>query len=133
MKKILVFLAASALLVTGGCANLKKPTMETLDTVPVVEFGNDAPANGDFILYFPAGKPIPVVAAIKGSALAQEAESTLNVTLKKDIYAYKSWVSFDRKTWQRGDEVLGFKFEIKVPGPEHPKPGLMGFRVDLKQ
>lgn len=121
-----------ALVGLGGCASLQKPTTESLAAIPVVEFGENAPANGNFILYFPAGKPIPVLATIKGSAFSQEAENTLNVTLKKDIYAYKQWVSFDRKIWQRGDDALDFNVEIKIPSPEHPKPGLMKLKVDLK-
>jgi len=134
MKNILVpfAMAALALVGLGGCASLQKPTTETLGAIPVVQFGEAVPAGGDFILHFPAGKPIPVVATIKGSAFSQEAESTLNVTLKQDIYAYKQWVSFDRKTWQRGDDALGFNVEIKIPSPEHPKPGLMRLQVDLK-
>lgn len=132
MKKILVSLAMLALGVTGGCASLQRPTAEALSAVPVVQFGEDIPTSGDFILYFPAGKPIPVVASIKGSALSKEAENTLNVTLKKDIYAYKQWVSFDRKNWQQAEQVLAVKGEIIIPGPEHPKPGLMRLQIDLK-
>lgn len=132
MKNILVLLAMAALVGIGGCASLQKPTAESLGAIPMVQFGETVPASGDFILYFPAGKLIPVVVTIKGSVFSQEAENTLNVTLKRDIYAYKRWVSFDRKTWQRGDEALGFNVEIKIPGPEHPKPGLIKLQVDLK-
>ena len=132
MKNILVPLAMAVLAGLGGCASLQKPTAETLGAVPVVQFGKAVPASGDFILHFPAGKPIPVVTTIKGSAFSQETENTLNVTLKKDIYAYKSWVSFDRKTWQRGDEALRVNVEIKIPGYEHPKPGLIKLQIDLK-
>ncbi|TCV80115.1 hypothetical protein [Sulfurirhabdus autotrophica] len=132
MKSISLSFVILALIGLGGCASFIKPTPETLKAVPVVQFGKPTPANGDFILFFPAGKPIPVVTVIKGSALTQEAEHTLNVTLKKDIYAYKRWVSFDHKTWQRGDEALGINIEIKIPGPEHPKPGLIKVQVDLK-
>jgi hypothetical protein len=132
MKNILVSLTIATLVGLGGCASLQRPTTESLSAIPVVQFGETVPANGDFILYFPAGKLIPVVVTIKGSALSQEAENTLNVTLKKDIYAYKQWVSFDRNTWQRGNDALGFNVEIKIPGPEHPKPGLIKLQVDLK-
>ena len=132
MNRILVVLTAAALLGLDGCASLQVPAAESLAAIPVVQFGEAVPVNGDFILYFPAGKPIPVVATIKGSALSHEAESTLNVSLKQDIYAYRQWVSFDRKTWQRGNDVLGFNIEVKIPGPEHPKPGLIKIQVDLK-
>ncbi len=132
MKNILISLAMAALVGLGGCASLQKPTAESLGATPVVQFGEAVPASGDFILYFPADKSIPVVTTIKGSAFFQEAENTLSVALRKDIYAYKKWVSFDRKTWQLSDDVLGFNVEIKLPGPEHPKPGLVKIQVDLK-
>ena len=75
---------------------------------------------------------IAALVGLGGSVFSQGAENTLSVALKKDIYAYKRWVSFDRTTWQKGDEVLGFNVEIKIPGPEHPKPGLIKLQVDLK-
>jgi hypothetical protein len=132
MKSILFPFAVSALIGLGGCASLQTPAAESLAGIPVVEFGETPPAKGDFILYFPAGKVIPVVSSIKGSALAREAEATLNVTLKKGIYAYKQWASLDRKTWQPGDAVLDFDVDIKIPGPEHPQPGVMKIQVNLK-
>jgi len=116
----------------GGCTSMGKPSLEIFDTVPEVQFGDNVPEGGEFILHFPAGKPIPVVARIKGSAFSEEAENTLHVTLKKDIYAYKHWVSFDRKIWHRSDQAMGFNVEVRIPSPEHPKPGLMKIQVDLK-
>lgn len=132
MKNSLLALTMAALLGLGGCAGLQKPTTAALDAVPVVQFGQAVPANGDFILHFPAGKPIPVVATVKGSAFSRDAESTLNVTLKSDIYAYRQWVSFDRKTWRHSDDVLDFNVDIKIPSPLYPKPGLITLQVDLK-
>jgi hypothetical protein len=132
MKRFLSCLFAPVLFGVAGCASLQTPSAESLRSVPVVEFGNAVPATGDFVLHFAAGKPIPVVASVTGNALAQEAESTLNVTLKQDIYAYKQWVSFDRATWIRSDKALGFKLVMKVPSPEHPKPGVLKVQVDRK-
>jgi hypothetical protein len=131
MKRFSPYLLLPALVGVVGCASLQTPTAESLRSVPMVEFGTPVPA-GDFVLHFAAGKPIPVVASVTGSALAQEAESTLNVTLKQDIYAYKQWVSFDRVAWVRSDKALGFKLELKVPGPEYPKPGILKVQVDRK-
>ena len=132
MKYAVRILMLLAFVGIGGCASMGKPSPETLGGVPEVQFGDKVPLDGEFILHFPAGKPIPVVASIKGSALSEEAESTLHVTLKKDIYAYKRWVSFDRKIWQRSDQVLGFNVEIRIPSPRHPQPGMMKLQVDLK-
>jgi len=131
MKRFLSYLLASVLVGVSGCASLQTPSAESLQSVPVVEFGDAVPA-GDFILHFTAGKPIPVVASVTGTALAQEAESTMRVALKQDIYAYKQWVSFDRTTWVHSDKALGFRLELKVPSPEYPKPGVLKLQVDRK-
>ncbi|MBK8814169.1 MAG: hypothetical protein IPN42_01010 [Methylococcaceae bacterium] len=115
----------------AGCA-LQPPTAESLATVPVVEFGDKPPKNGEFVLHFPAGKAIPVVTSISGSALTESSESTSKVSLKKDIYAYKEWVSFDGKDWQKGDSVLNINADIKIPSVQHPEPGLVKLLVDFK-
>ena len=132
MKNVLFALAMTVPPGITGCTVQEKPTPDTFITVPVVEFGDDVPAKGEFILYFPAGKPIPVVASIKGNALSQEAENNLIIKLKKDIYAYKDWVSFDRKTWLSGSEAMDFNLEVKIPGPAHPEPGVMKMQINLK-
>ncbi|MDH3310260.1 MAG: hypothetical protein OEM48_08590 [Gammaproteobacteria bacterium] len=132
MKNLLFALAVTILMGITGCTVQEKPTPDTFINVPVVEFGNEVPAKGEFILYFPAGKPIPVVASIKGNALSLEAENTLIFKLKNDIYAYRDWVSFDRKTWVSGGETIDFNLEVKIPGPTHPKPGVMKLLMNLK-
>ncbi|HEY5682167.1 MAG TPA: hypothetical protein VIR61_00640 [Sulfuricaulis sp.] len=131
MKNLLFSLAMTILPGITSCTIQEKPTYDTFNIVPVIEFGNDVPAKGEFILYFPAGKPIPVVASIKGNALSQEAENTLIFKLKNDIYAYRDWVSFDRKTWVSGGETIDFNIEVKIPGPAHPKPGVMKLQMNL--
>ncbi len=116
----------------AGCSTMRKTSPDSLRGIPVVEFGNQVPELKDFILYFPAGKPIPVVTSIKGSALAQEAENTQTVALKKSLYAYKKWVSFDGQNWVLGEDVLSINADIKIPSVEHPRPGLLKLQVDLK-
>ncbi len=130
--RILGALAMAILLGAAGCASLRSPDAQALASAPVIEFGNPVPPGTDFILYFPAGKPIPVITTIEGTALSASAESTLNVFLKTDLYAYKEWVSVDRKVWKPGRDLLAFQVEVKVPGPEHPQPGTLKLKVDLK-
>jgi len=115
----------------AGCA-LQPPTAEALAAVPIIEFGDKAPNNSEFVLHFPAGKAIPIVTSITGSALAETAETTAQVSLKKDIYAYKEWVSFDGRDWQKGDSVLNIIADIKIPSVQHPEPGLVKIQVDFK-
>ena len=70
--------------------------------------------------------------SIGGNLFEETAEEILNVTLRDDIYTYKEWISFDRKTWVKGKDVLDTKFEIKIPGYEYPRPGFMKLQMDLK-
>lgn len=126
----LIFFALSFSL--SGCATLFKPSVETLNKLPVIEFGETAPAHQEYILHLPSGKPIPMVASVLGTALVKADEKTLKVSLKKDIYAYKDWVSFDRKTWQKANEALNINVDIRVPSPEYPNPGAMKIQVDFK-
>ena len=130
--RILGTLAMVILLGAAGCASMRSPDPQALASAPLIEFGNPVPPGSDFILYFPVGKPIPVVTTIEGTALSAGAEGTLNVYLKTDMYAYKEWVSVDRKVWKPGRDVLAFQVEVKVPGPDHPRPGTLKLKVDLR-
>jgi hypothetical protein len=122
MKKMLVLslMTAAGL---AGCAGFGSLKSEEVRDLPLVKFGDAVPANQDFILYFPAGQPIPTVVQIQGNLFDRSAEETVSVTLRKDIYAYKDWVSFDRQHWIKGNEALGLKVNIQVPSYRHPGPG----------
>ena len=128
----LPFLGAALIIAFSGCATLQKPTNETLSSLPVITYGDQVPAGKDYILYFPAGRPIKTFVSIKGTAFAQEAEDTLEVTLKKDIYTYQRWISYDKNKWIYGSDAIDFKLEIKVPGYKHPKPGIIAVKMDDK-
>ena len=132
MKKQLVLISLASLFALSGCATMLAPSRESLSSLPVVKFGDAVPADMEFILYFPAGKLVPTHVSIKGSLFAQEAEQTLNVTLRKDVYTYKNWVSFDRTNWLKGDEAIASNLEIKIPSYEHPKPGVIKIQMDTK-
>ena len=121
MKK-LILAASLASLTLAGCAGMQKPTSEKLTAMPVVEFGQPVPAGKEFILHFAAGQPIATNVSIKGNLFEHSAEQTLNVKLRRDIYVYKQWVSYDNATWRDGQEVIGSNVELKIPGYEHPKP-----------
>ena len=133
MKKQLVFISLAALFTLGGCATMLAPSRESLGSLPVVKFGDAVPADKEFILYFPAGKPIPTHVSIKGTLFAQEADQTLNVTLRKDVYTYKHWISFDRTNWLKGDDAIASNLEIKIPSYDHPQPGIIKIQMDIKK
>ncbi len=116
-----------------GCANLMAPSEKSMAQVPVVRFGNPAPANKEFVVMYPAGTPLPVVASVGGTLMEQSDKATLHATLKRDVYVYKHWVSFDGKTWKYGRYLVDGKFDIKLPGMENgSNPGALGLEFNTK-
>jgi hypothetical protein len=114
-------LLSLGLLALSACAT--PPSQSQLAGLPVVEFGQAVPRSGDFILHFPAGKDIPTDVAISGDIFQQPAQQVLTVKLKRDIYSYKQWMSYDKQHWLDGRDALGVKLDIKIPGYTYPKPG----------
>ena len=127
--KIVRALSASVLLVAAGCAS-QPPSADQLSALPVVQFGQPVPAGSDYVLFFPADKPIPVNVAVKGSLFAREAGQRLDVTLRKGIYSYKNWVSYDRLTWRNSQDVIKSDFQIMLPSYRHPEPGVIRIQMD---
>jgi len=127
--KSLRAVSAVALLVAAGCAT-QPPSADSLRGVPVVQFGDAVPAGGEFILFFPPDKPIPLNVAVKGSIFAREAEQRMDVTLRRGIYSYKNWVSYDRVTWRNSQEVIKSDFRIMIPSYQHPEPGVIRLQMD---
>lgn len=128
-------LAALALvsLVLPGCASLIRPSDAELAQLPVVRFGDAAPAGQPYILHYPAGAPLPVEARIHGSLMEQDTRSTLQVSIRKDIYTYKQWASLDGKTWCRATDLIGGHFQFVVPGEGDSRaPGVMRAEFNLK-
>lgn len=125
--------ATLATLTLAGCASFGAPSADELDRLPVVRFGDPAPAGQPFILLYPAGAPLPVEARIHGSLLEGEARSTLTVRTRQDLYTYKHWASLNGKNWKAGHDVVGGNFEIRVPGEQDGRnPGSMRAEFNLK-
>ena len=115
-----------------ACAGLP-PSGDEMARLPVVRFGDAAPAGQPFILLYPAGAPLPVETRIHGSLLQDEARGLLTVRTRQDIYTYKHWASLDGKTWKAGNQVVGGQFEIAVPGEKDGRnPGSMRAEFNLK-
>src|SRR4051794_17268792 len=115
MKRVSLAILAAAALGLGACAGIP-PTSEEMAKIPVVRYGSPAPADGKFVLFYPAGAPLPVVASVGGSLLEQPAQAALDVSLKRDVYLYRYWVSFDGKIWRDGDGVVDGNFTMTLPG-----------------
>lgn len=133
MKTLQQFLIAIAGLSLIGCASWMAPSEKSMAQVPVVRFGSPAPAGKEFVVMYPAGTPLPVIASVGGTLMAQGDKATLQPVLKRDVYVYKHWVSFDGKHWEYGRHAVGGKFDIRLPGMEDgSNPGALGLEFNAK-
>ena len=124
---------AAATLLLSGCAGLNAPGKDAMAQIPIVRFGERAPAGQDFVLHYPAGSALPVVAGVYGSLFAQAETATLNVRLNRDVFVYRKWVSFDGKSWLPGNEAVGGKVDLKLPGEtDGNAPGQLRAEFNLK-
>jgi len=131
MKKTWMLVFSTVVLATG-CTTWQKPPEQALQALPLVKFGEPVPADQDFILYFPAGQPIPTQILIDGNIFQQPAHDTLAVALRQDLYVHKQWISYDRKSWVKGRNAFDFKIALKLPGYDNPKPGLVEINMNAK-
>lgn len=133
MKPILTAALLAATATLAGCAGLMAPGADEMAKVPVVRYGEAAPAGGEHVLLYPAGAPLPVVASVSGTLLAKTGEARMEVATSRDVYVYKNWLSFDGKNWMSGSQAVGGEFAITLPGEKDSKaPGTMSARFDLK-
>lgn len=109
-------LATLPALMLSACAGLGSPNQEAIARLPVIAYGQPAPANSEFVLHYPAGSDLPIVAKVTGDMLARNDQATLKVRLKQDIFLYRDQISFDGKNWRYGQDVVGGKFVMGLPG-----------------
>lgn len=131
-----VLLALPALFLSA-CASLSGPSPEDIARLPVVRYGESAPADGNFVLLYPAGVDLPVVATVDGDLFAKTDTAQLQVRLKQDVYTYRNRVSFDGRTWSSGTSKVTGKFGFSLPGEKDGKvdaqsPGEMSARFHYK-
>ena len=107
-----IFSLALAALSLSGCASMIAPSAEKLAALPVVEIGQTAPADGEYILHIAAGKPIPFKLEVTGNAITRPGSAATIVASRKEVYLYKYWASLDGKTWQRTHRL--FKTTLSV-------------------
>lgn len=130
MKPSVALLCAS--LTLEACASLPPGSAE-LAALPVVRFGQPAPADQPFILHYPAGTSLPVIASVRGNLLERPDQATLSVTLKTDLYTYKTWASRDGKIWQRGADLVSGHLAMTLPGElDGRNPGTLGAEFNLR-
>lgn len=131
MKKVITL--AVAALSLSACASLVPPSTSEIAALPTIKYGQTAPADKNFILHYPAGMPLPMEMSITGNLFDKDETATLSPRLKRDVYVYKTWASFDGKTWQRGNQLIDGKIEFRLPGEaDGRKPGMLGAEFNEK-
>jgi hypothetical protein len=136
MKTLRPALLVVVTLALGACANLSAPSAADIARLPVVDYGQNPPAD-EFILRYPAGSDLPVVARIEGSLLEKTDRATLTVRVKRDVYVYRNLASLDGKSWQPGEQIIGGRVWMTLPGNKDQKldavsVGEIGAEFNLK-
>ncbi|MCH2219093.1 MAG: hypothetical protein MK097_02030 [Dechloromonas sp.] len=136
MKTLRPALLVLVTLALGACANLSAPSTADIARLPVVDYGQNPPAD-EFILRYPAGSDLPVVASIEGSLLEKTDRATLTVRVKRDVYVYRNLASLDGKSWQPGEQIIGGRVWMTLPGNKDQKldavsVGEIGAEFNLK-
>lgn len=132
MKTVLVSMLFMAALGTlTACASVPKPG--ELDNLARVHFGEKVPANQDYVLVFDAGQKIPLSIQIDGGLIARGLDERDTVTLKKTIYTYKKWASFDGYNWIDARKLINLSLKVKFPGYKNPNPGLIHIKLEEKK
>ncbi|MFK3739997.1 hypothetical protein [Massilia sp. TN1-12] len=109
MKKMMIWLGVLASL-NAGCASMMPAPADRISALPVVEVGTTPPRDGEFVLHVPANSPVPLRVVVRGSLLTGDQSVTGNMTFARDIYIYKYWSSYDRKTWENSHKLLDVAF-----------------------
>ena len=101
MKSIVLWLlAVGATIGIIGCATMRLPDASLINSLPIIELGQESPDSNQYVLLLRAGVNIPVTVAISGSLLSKEGKTNTTVQLKRDLYLYQEWSSLDGKTWR---------------------------------
>lgn len=121
----------------SACASLTSPSPDEIARLPVVRFGQAGPADGNFVLHYPAGVNLPVIAKVDGTLFSKTDQAQLNVQIKQDVYVYRNLLSFDGKTWSNSQDKIGGKVWLALPGDKHGKrdgqsPGELAAEFNLR-
>jgi hypothetical protein len=120
----------------AACSNLPPgtaPTAEQIARLPVVTLGHPLPPDDrSYVLYVPAGTPLPIRTEVSGSAFSQGGASTLHVVLRHGIYGYRQYASLDGRQWMPWNQLLDTRLQLQIPGKNGIDAALLDLRVDLR-
>lgn len=129
MKKSSLIIAIVCVALTA-CASFP-PSSAEIAKAPQIRFGQPLPTEGNYVLIFPAGTPLPVSLVVGGNLFEQEQQATLHVILKRDVYVFGRFASFDGKNWSRGYKLIKSDLKLEIPQKEGSNAGLL--RLDMNQ
>jgi hypothetical protein len=132
MKLAQIISLATTCAALTACAGLPPSTAE-ISKVPQIQFGQPLPEGNNYVLHFPAGTPLPVTAAVDGSLFEQDGHATFNVILKRDVYSYRQFASFDGINWQPGRDLIKTQLELQIPQKDGSNAGYLHFKMDQNQ
>jgi len=130
MKHMITALLLSLLLVSLAVAS--PPSYDQLAKLPVIRFGEPVP-DSDYILMFPAGQPINISVTIEGSLFIKAAGAELSVTPAREYYVFRDWASLDGLKWVPRGDLIKSNVMLKLPGYNHPLPGILKIRMDQSE
>lgn len=131
MKLTRILIAATTCVVLTACAGLP-PSASEITKVPLIQFGQPLPADDNYVLHFPAGTPLPVSTIVDGNLFEHDGKATLHVTLKRDVYVYRRFASFDDRNWQPSHELIETHLELQIPQKDGSNAGLLHMKIDQK-
>jgi hypothetical protein len=115
----------------SACAGFP-PKPDELAKVPHIQFGQPLPQGNDYVLHFPAGSSLPVAAVVEGNLFEHNDQATMHVTLKRDVYAYRQFVSFDGVNWQPYHKMIDIRLELQIPQKDGVNAGIVRVKVNQK-
>ena len=119
-------------LLSASLAAASPPSYNQLAKLPVIRFGEPVPES-DYILMFPAGQPITISVSVEGSLFTKAAGAELAVTPIREFFVFRELASLDGLKWVPRGELIKSDVVVKIPGYNHPLPGILKIRMDLSE
>lgn len=92
--------------VLAACDVNEAPPASLIDDIPVVTIGSGSKQDGEYILYVPGEKSLPVAIQVSGSFLAKTASINTEIQVQQDLYIYRQWSSFDGRNWRPSHDLF---------------------------
>ena len=118
----------------AACSGLPGPApthiADEAARLPLLRFGEALPAGDHYVLYFPAGTPLPIRTVVDGSAFTSGGAATLHVVLKQGIYGYRQYASLDAKHWMPWQALLVTRLQMRIPGQDGQDAAVLHLQMD---